>query len=138
MTREFLDRAKKVGVADEDICEAIKRAENGSVDARLGSGLIKQRVGLRGRGKSGGVRTIIFYRVGDLAVCLHMFQKNAQKNLTAHETRSYRALAKGIAKLPAAKITALVQEGRWREIDYEHYQEEEVSKRSTSIASPGG
>jgi hypothetical protein len=67
-----------------------------------------------------------------------MFPKNAQKNLTPHEARSYRAFAKDIAKLSAAQITALVQERRWREINYEHYQEEQVSKRSTSIASPGG
>ncbi len=63
----FVRFARKQSIDDALLCEAIARAENGSIDADLGSGLIKQRVARDGEGRSGGYRTIIAYWAGEKA-----------------------------------------------------------------------
>jgi hypothetical protein len=61
----WFDRfARKEGIDDRDLCQAVARAEQGAVDADLGGGLIKQRVARKGAGKRGGYRTIFAYRAG--------------------------------------------------------------------------
>jgi hypothetical protein len=61
-TRVFARFARKERLDDNRLCEAIARAERGSVDADLGANLIKQRVARPGGGRSGGYRTVIAYR----------------------------------------------------------------------------
>ena len=43
-------------IEDQDLVEAIERAENALIDADLGAGLIKQRLARGGQGKSGSFR----------------------------------------------------------------------------------
>ena len=57
-------------IEDGALAKAVRAAEDGLIDADLGGGLIKQRVARPGQGKSGGYRTVIVYRRGDLAVFL--------------------------------------------------------------------
>ena len=59
--------ARKEKISDEVLWDAVERAEQGQVDADLGSGVIKQRIARSGRGKSNGYRTIILYCKGDKA-----------------------------------------------------------------------
>ena len=54
--------AKKAGIGDVALCEAIRDAERGLIAADLGGGVIKQRISRRGRGKSGGFRTLIVFQ----------------------------------------------------------------------------
>jgi hypothetical protein len=63
--RWFQRFARKEGIEDADLCEAVDRAEQGAIDANLGGGLIKQRLARKGGGKRGGYRTIIAYRKGE-------------------------------------------------------------------------
>lgn len=72
-------------IADEDFLEAIHRADRGLIDANLGGGLIKQRIARKGRGRSGGYRTIVAYRMGNRAVFLYAFAKNEQENIGPDE-----------------------------------------------------
>jgi hypothetical protein len=62
LTKDFARFARRQGIADSALREAIKRAERGLIDANLGSGLIKQRVARPGQGRSGGYRTLIAFR----------------------------------------------------------------------------
>lgn len=52
-TRWMARFARKWRIPDELLVEAIQRAERGLVDADLGGGVIKQRVGREGQGRSG-------------------------------------------------------------------------------------
>jgi hypothetical protein len=81
LTKEFARLARRSGLPDDRLSEAIDRAEDGKLDADLGGGLIKQRVARPGKGRSGGFRTIIAYRKGERAIFLHMFAKAQQANL---------------------------------------------------------
>ena len=53
-TRVFARWARKEGMADRVLLAAVAEMESGLVDARLGGGLFKKRVGLPGSGKRGG------------------------------------------------------------------------------------
>ncbi|EPS0623212.1 type II toxin-antitoxin system RelE/ParE family toxin [Escherichia coli] len=43
-----------------------------------------------GGGKSGGYRTIIFYRVGTRAFFVYAYAKNERENITATEESAFR------------------------------------------------
>jgi hypothetical protein len=136
LTKEFAKRARKSGVSDLDLCEAVERAVNGSIDGDYGSELIKQRVARKNEGRSGGYRTILVYRESKRAVFLHMFAKSDQSDLTAAEKKVYRAAAASFAALADSAIEKLVVQMKWIEIDYENYRKE-VSERSAPIAPSG-
>jgi len=68
--------AKKERLDQSALWAAVRRAEEGSVDANLGGQVIKQRVARAGEGKSGGYRTVILYKKGHRAFfCLWFFEK---------------------------------------------------------------
>jgi hypothetical protein len=90
--------ARSQGITDDDLCEAIERAEKGLIDANLGGYVIKQRIARDGEGKSGGFRSIIFFRSGDKAIFVHGFEKNAKANIARDELKEYKAAAKIILK----------------------------------------
>lgn len=52
--------AVKHGISNQELIDAVARAEQGLIDADLGGGVIKQRIARTGQGKSGGYRSIIF------------------------------------------------------------------------------
>jgi hypothetical protein len=76
---------RKEGISDKRLCEAMRDAAAGLIEADLGLGLIKQRVARPGHGKRGGYRTIIAYRVKKRAVFLFGFAKSGKANLDPDE-----------------------------------------------------
>ncbi len=65
----------------------------GLVDAELGGGVVKQRIARQWGGKSGGFRTIIFFKIGERAYFVHGFAKNEQDNIRDDELAAFRLLA---------------------------------------------
>ena len=108
--------ARKEGLNDEVCRNAIEDAERGLIDADLGEGLIKQRIARRGGGKSGGYRSIIFYRRGDLAIMLHLFAKASKANVTAAERETLGLLARELNEISLEQLRELVRTKGWREI----------------------
>ena len=92
-TRVFARFARKEHLDDNRLCEAIARAECGSVDADLGANLIKQRV-RPGGGRSGGYRTVIAYRVSQRSVFLYGFAKSERDNIDDRELNDLKKLAR--------------------------------------------
>ena len=117
LSKEFARLARRSGVADDALCEAVRRAERGAIDADLGGGLIKQRVARPGRGRSGGFRTIIFYRRGERAIFLDLFAKNRKASLTSLELEEWQAFAQHLAGLTNAQLDDLVRVRGWRKIE---------------------
>jgi hypothetical protein len=74
-TRRLARFARKARISDEMLVEAIRRAERGLIDADLGGGVIKQRVGREGQGRSGGYRTLIAFRISERAFLCLPFQR---------------------------------------------------------------
>jgi hypothetical protein len=128
ITKEFARLARKNDVSDADLRDAVRRAENGLIDAQIGANLIKQRVAREGGGKSGGLRTIVFYKAGDRAVFLFLFAKSQQADLSTLEKDTYREFAKSLAGLTDETLAALAQKRGWIEIQYENPQKEGLSE----------
>ena len=98
-TKAFARFADREGMEDAALCEAVRRACNGLIDADLGGGVIKQRIARRGGGRSGGFRTIVLFRRGELAFFVHGFEKSSRENLRRDELETFRLLADQYLKL---------------------------------------
>ena len=60
--KAFNKWAAKEGVSDQVLKDAVAEMGKGSFDANLGGHLYKKRVALGGKGKSGGVRTLLAFK----------------------------------------------------------------------------
>ena len=83
----FAKFARKEGLDDAMLRDAVQRADNGLIDAQLGSGLIKQRVARQGEGRSGGYRTLLLFRAGERAVFVFGFANSGMANLDGNRGR---------------------------------------------------
>ena len=67
---------RKEGISDQTLCQAVREAQSGLIEADLGHGLIKQRIARPGQGKRGSYRTIIAYLMKKRAIFLFGFAKS--------------------------------------------------------------
>jgi hypothetical protein len=114
--RWFTKFAAREGISDATLAAAVEQAERGLIDADLGGGLIKQRVARQGGGKSGGYRTLVFFRHEGRAVFAFGFAKSAKANLSAEELRIYKRAAGIVLALTQAQIDVEVREERLFEV----------------------
>lgn len=109
--------ARKEKISDAMLCEAVERAERGQIDADLGAGLIKQRVARPGAGKSGGFRTLVFFRAETRAVFAFAFAKSDMANLDDAEEAYLKKAAKLVLGFADAQMDAEVAAGRMFEVN---------------------
>jgi hypothetical protein len=113
-TRLFSRWAKDEGMTDEALREALDEVAAGLVDANLGGHVYKKRIGLNGRGKRGGVRTLIAFRIEDKAFFLYGFAKNERENISSKELKALRLLAGAV---PGIQRCGPEKSGESRRID---------------------
>ena len=115
-TRGFSRFARREGISDDALRDAIARAERGLIDADLGGGVIKQRVPRPGEGRSGGFRTLIAFKAAERSVFLFGFAKNDQDNIDARELRLLRKAAAEMLGWSEKQIAAMLASGAWTEV----------------------
>lgn len=115
--RWFAKFAMREGIDDAALLEAVARADRGVIDADLGGGLVKQRIARAGGGKSGGYRTLVFFRHQERAVFAFGFAKSGKANLDAAELRTYKQAARIVLALTQAQIDIEVREERLFEVN---------------------
>lgn len=108
--------ARKEKLSGRALCEAIRRAGRGLIDADLGGEVIKQRVARPGEGKSSGYRLIILLRVGHRAFFVFGFAKSHLDNIDGRELKDFRRLAKTLFGLSDGALTALIEDGQLFEV----------------------
>ena len=108
--------ARREGIADKSLQEAIERAERGLIDADLGGGLIKQRVARAGQGRSGGYRTIVAYRVKQRAVFLYGFAKNERENIDPDELLTLREIGPTWLAADTSRINQALNDATLHEV----------------------
>ena len=116
MNKGFAKAARKLGLTDRALATAVREIEDGLVDARLGGFLLKKRIGIDGRGKSGGLRTILAYRQGSRVFFLYVFGKNERDNITDREHQALSELGDEYMAMPMERINDLVARGTLQEI----------------------
>jgi hypothetical protein len=88
----------------------------GLVDANLGGGVLKKRIAGRGKGKSGGFRTIVATNSGNRWVFMYAFGKDDRDNIDARELAAFRKLADVYAKADQQAVRAALAAGELQEI----------------------
>ncbi len=114
--RAFSKWAVKEGLSDTELLLAVDEIENGLVDAYLGGHVFKKRVAVQGRGKSGGVRTLLAYQVGDKAFFVYGFAKNARTNISAKELKALKVYAATVLAYSDKELKKAVANGALIEV----------------------
>ena len=116
-TKPFARFARREGIGDGALCDAVERIANGRVDADLGGGVIKQRIARPGQGRSGGVRVLLVLRRGEYAFFVHGFAKRDRENLRRTELDAVRALADEMIGLDETGLEAMLANGTIGEVN---------------------
>ena len=114
----FAKFAQKEGISDAKLCQAIKDAEAGRIDADYGGGVIKQRIARLNEGKSGGYRSIILYRRGHRAFFVYGFAKSDRENISKADEQAFKESAEAVFSFSDDEIEKLLKAGIYKEILY--------------------
>lgn len=108
-TKLFSKWALKEGLNDGALLDALEEMERGLVDANLGSHVYKKRVAIQGRGKSGGVRTLLAYKVANKAFFIYGFAKNVRSNIEDKELKALKLYASTLLNYGDGELTQAVK-----------------------------
>ena len=115
----FAKFARKELITNAKLCAAVRNAERGIIDADYGGGVIKQRIARTNEGKSGGYRSIIFFRKGERVFFVYGFAKNTQDNIDESDERDFKALAKTLLGISDMELEKLVSNGLYEEVKFD-------------------
>lgn len=108
--------AKKESLTREMLINVVTEIEQGLIDADLGGHVFKKRVALPGRGKSGGVRTLIAFKSDNHAFFMYGFAKNQRANIKENELRALRLLAKQLLSYDSRSLSKAISAGELIEV----------------------
>jgi hypothetical protein len=119
-TRHFQRWMRKTELTDQVLCTAVAEMVQGLIDADLGGGVVKKRVGLAGRGKRGGARTLVATNKGSRWFFVFGFEKNDRANIDDDEREALQTLAADLLARTPAQLTLAVEDGALLEICNDH------------------
>ena len=114
--KSFARWARKEGLEQASLWQAIVEIEAGQIDADLGGHVIKKRVPKAGEGKSGGWRTLLAYRSGDRAFFVYGFAKSDRGNINDAELKALKEYAKERLAYTEDQISKALKAGQLNEV----------------------
>ena len=118
-TKSFRRWLRKTRLTEADLCNSVTEMVAGLIDADLGGHIFKKRVGIQGRGKSGGARVLVGTNLGSRWFFVFGFGKNERANIDDRELAALQKLAGVLLKLDADRIAIELESGTLTEICYE-------------------
>ena len=118
LSKVFTRLARREGLTDVHICQAVAEMNRGLIDGNLGAGLVKKRIAIPGQGKSGGWRSLLGFQAGKQAFFLYLFSKNRLDNIEDDEMKALKRLTKYYLTLKPTEIKAALQCGELKEVNY--------------------
>jgi hypothetical protein len=115
-TRHFSRWMRKTELTEATLCAAVAEMAAGLVDADLGGGVLKKRVALPGRGKSGGTRTLVATNKGSRWFFVFGFEKSERANIGSKELDAVQQLAVDLLRLSSSQLDEQVARGALKEI----------------------
>jgi hypothetical protein len=119
-TRHFGRWMRKTKLTDSALCSAVAEMAQGLIDADLGGGVVKKRVGLAGRGKRGGARTLVATNKGNRWFFVFGFEKNDRANIGADELEALQDLAHDLLARTGPQLDLAVNKQTLEEICHAH------------------
>jgi len=107
---------RKTELTNQALCNAVAEMAQGLVDADLGGGVVKKRVGLAGRGKRGGARTLVATNKGDRWFFVFGFEKNERANIADDELEALQHIATQLLARTGRQLDEAVKDGSLQEI----------------------
>jgi hypothetical protein len=111
-TDRFARFSKDEGIGDDVLVQAVKSIESGLVDADLGAGVLKVRIARAGAGKSGGYRTLIFFKHETRAIFAFGFAKKDMDNIARKDLAILKNTSKIFLSKSESEIDELVANGK--------------------------
>jgi hypothetical protein len=115
--KRFARFARKERISNAKLCEAVRNAEAGKIDANYGGDVIKQRIARPNEGTSGGYRSVILFRRGDKAFFVYGFPKSERENIDAAEEKAFKELAKITFAFSDDDLATLLEDGTYKEVN---------------------
>lgn len=115
-TRHFARWMRKTESTDAALCNAVDEMERGLIDADLGGGVVKKRIGMAGRGKSGSARTLVATRKESAWFFLYGFEKNDKANISNDELEALQKIATDLLGKDKLQLDVEVTRGFLQEI----------------------
>lgn len=115
-TRHFSRWMRKTELTDSALLNAVEEMVQGLIDADLGGGVVKKRIGLAGRGKRGGARTLVATNKGSRWFFVFGFEKNERANIADDELEALRDIAGVLLARTGQQLDEAVKEGALQEI----------------------
>ena len=115
-TRHFSRWMRKTELTDSALLNAVEEMVQGLIDADLGGGVVKKRIGLAGRGKRGGARTLVATNKGNRWFFVFGFEKNERANIADDELEALRDIAEQLLVRTGSQLDEAVKEGVLQEI----------------------
>lgn len=81
---------------------------------------MKKRVGLAGRGKRGGARTLVATNKGSRWFFVYGFEKNDRANITEDELGALQDIAQDLLGRSGSQLDEAVEDGAIQEICHDH------------------
>ena len=106
----------KAARTDEALCAAVGEMIQGLIDGDLGGGVVKKRVGLAGRGKRGGARTLVATNRGNRWFFVFGFEKNERANISAEEKEALQGIAQDLLSRTGTELAVAAKDGSLQEI----------------------
>ena len=110
---------RKTELTDSALLNAVEEMAKGLIDADLGGGVVKKRIGLAGRGKRGGARTLVATNKGNRWFFVFGFEKNERTNIADDELEALRDIAEQLLVRTGQQLDEAVAEGTLQEIFYD-------------------
>ena len=115
-TKAFARFARREGLSDRRLRDAVGAMERGLVHAQLGSGVVKQRIAREGQGRSGGYRTIVVFRRTSRAIFVYGYAKSDQATIGPRELLAFRMLAVRLLAMTGSELDRAVESGALEEM----------------------
>lgn len=115
-TRHFSRWMRKTELTDSALLNAVEEMVKGLIDADLGGGVVKKRIGLAGRGKRGGARTLVATNKGNRWFFVFGFEKNERANIADDELEALRDIAEQLLARTGRQLDEAVEAGALQEI----------------------
>ena len=117
-SNRFSRIAGKEGVTDDELKIIVKDVlEAGKADADLGGGVFKVRIARPNEGKSGGFRTIVFFKRGKRTFFHYIFAKSAKANISKKELKWFKELANDFLSMTEEQVNVRLKTGTLHEIE---------------------